>query len=60
MSVNKNHKPRTGDGHTARGPKPSKTGHLRMETASGIGNHRLTQPKGWGIAAVVNLFKGKP
>lgn len=52
-------KPRTGDGNKAKGKKPTETGIMQMrsaKTASGS-MYQHTQPKGWGIAKVVSIFK---
>lgn len=58
--------PRTGDGVKAKGKKPSEIGTLQMRStyagyksgvhASGV---RREQPKGWGIARVVDIFTRK-
>lgn len=59
MSQNRSDKPRTGTGDKARGKKPSETGLLQMRQAKSP--YRSTaspdQPKGWGIAKVVNIFR---
>jgi hypothetical protein len=52
-------KPRTGDGYTAKGRKPSETGLLRMQTPEWGGRATSSQPKGWGIARVVSIFKNR-
>lgn len=55
-------KPRTGNGHTASGKKPPEVGIMQMrsaDTASGS-MYKHTQPRGWGIAKVVDIFTGKP
>lgn len=51
-------KPRTGDGRTAKGKKPTETGILQMRK-DGYTGSLPSQPKGWGIAKVVSLFTGK-
>lgn len=54
-------KPRTGDGYKAKGKKPSDIGHLQMrETRRGIYDvPARSQPRGWGIARVFDIFTGK-
>lgn len=56
--------PRTGDGFTAKGKKPTETGTMQMRSASRDGGAdsqglRRKQPKGWGIARVVDIFTKK-
>lgn len=54
-------RPRTGDGHKAKGKKPTETGVMQIrnpKTASGS-MHNYTQPKGWGVAKVVDIFSKK-
>lgn len=55
-------KPRTGDGTKAKGKKPTETGIMQMRSAKTESGsmHMHTQPKGWGIAKVINIFTGKP
>lgn len=57
--------PRTGNGVKAKGKKPTETGILQMRSGSqgasqvdGYGLRRK-QPKGWGIARVVDIFTKK-
>lgn len=56
--------PRTGNGRAAKGKKPTETGIMQMRsTPDGMnpdGGLRRKQPKGWGIARVVDIFTGKP
>ena len=59
MSQGKRDKPRTGDGNKARGKKPTETGIMQMRHARGP-IHSVPardQPKGWGIAKVIDLFR---
>lgn len=53
--------PRTGDGFKAKGKKPTETGIMRMMSVYGEGDVgvRRKQPKGWGIARVVDIFTKK-
>lgn len=55
--------PRTGTGDAPRGRKP-KTSELRIENAHGTAAHpdnryRGPQPKGWGIAKVIDILTGR-
>jgi hypothetical protein len=50
-------KPRAGDGHKAKGKKPTETGIMQMR--SGDGSLRRTQPRGWGIARVIDIVTRK-
>lgn len=57
--------PRTGDRFGAKGKMPTEIGILQMRSGSrgasqvdGYGLRRK-QPKGWGIARVVNIFTKK-
>lgn len=53
--------PRTGTGDRAKGKKPTEIGIMQMrssDTQSGS-LYRHGQPKGWGIARVVDIFTKK-
>lgn len=57
--------PRTGDGYKAKGKKPTETGIMQMRTvydrdgAADSQGLRRVQPRGWGIARVVDIFTGR-
>lgn len=53
--------PRTGDGRVAKGKKPTETGVMRMMSvhAEGDVSIRREQPKGWGVARVIDILTGK-
>lgn len=57
MSSNKKDKPRTGDGHQAKGQKPGTMGKLILTHKNGRILH--PQPKGWAVANVLKLVRGK-
>jgi hypothetical protein len=56
VSGNKSDRPRTGNGRTG-GVKPTTVGTLQQRTGGWNDRPTPTQPPGWGIARVVNLFK---
>lgn len=51
-------KPRTGTGDAARGRKPQ-ANECRMVGTPPEGGIRAKQPKGWGIAKVIDIVTGK-
>ena len=61
MSQKRSDKPRTGDGYKAKGVKPDKTGIMQVRHARGPVHSvpARDQPKGWGIAKVIDLFTRK-
>lgn len=52
-------KPRTGTGDAAKGKKPTETGILQMRSGGYLSSVNDKQPKGWGIAKVVDIFTRK-
>jgi hypothetical protein len=54
-------KPRTGDGYKAKGKKPTETGIMQIRSADSASGSlwRHGQPKGWGVARVVDIFTRK-
>jgi hypothetical protein len=51
--------PRTGDGKQAKGKKPSETGTLQMRSSDLPSGIQRRQPKGWGIARVIDIATGR-